>query len=249
MAQRQEMLDGGSGDHRSTRLRLASPGDAVDSVVADAPREPAAPAGTELGTATSPSARSPSARSPIPSPGRHRRRGLHRRHARHRRRRPSRPENGARHDHHQRQQGGRHALGGTRVARTQPLVRVQRMSPWKSTLLAVVSLVFVLGIALGVMVGAGHLIHLVDPKKHFDIFYTLHEGIVRWSLVAICILWLLPPHPWATRLIEVPDHEAAAEPEEEACTHGVVVRTPRTSHLGAGPASPARGRRGGRRMA
>jgi hypothetical protein len=84
------------------------------------------------------------------------------------------------------------------------------MPLWKSTMLALVSLVFVLGIASGVMIGAGHLIHLVNPTKRFDIFYALHSGIVRWSLLAVCMLWLLPPHPWATRLVEAPGRDVTA---------------------------------------
>lgn len=97
--------------------------------------------------------------------------------------------------------------GGRRLARVEvapAIVPVERLPLWATTLLAMVSLVFVLGIAGGVMVGAGHLIHVLEPAKRFDVFYLLHESLVEWSLAAACVLWLLPPHRWATRLIERP---------------------------------------------
>jgi len=79
---------------------------------------------------------------------------------------------------------------------------------WRSTLLALATLIFVLGIAVAVMLGVGHLLHVLFPAKHFDVFYALHRPVVRWCLIAVSALWLLPPHPWARRLVDAVDRDA-----------------------------------------
>lgn len=84
------------------------------------------------------------------------------------------------------------------------MVSVRRMSIWRSTLIALGGLVVVLGIALGVMTGVGAVLHAVIPRRHFDVYAVLHNQLVLLCLLCLSILWLLPPHPWAKELVEVP---------------------------------------------
>lgn len=78
----------------------------------------------------------------------------------------------------------------------------ERMGIGRSTLIALGSLALVAGIAFGVLTGVGAILHAVNPAKHFDTFYVLHNEIVVGTLIALSLLWLLPPHPWAKRLVE-----------------------------------------------
>ncbi len=66
-----------------------------------------------------------------------------------------------------------------------------------STLLAIVSLVFVLAVALGSMLTSAAILHVVSPDRRFDAFRALHEPLVVGLLSGLGVLWLLPPHPWA----------------------------------------------------
>lgn len=75
-----------------------------------------------------------------------------------------------------------------------------RMPRWKGALIALASLVFVYGLALGVLTAGGAVFHAVDPSRHVDPFAALHNHWVVGALIAIGILWLLPPYPWAKRL-------------------------------------------------
>jgi len=102
----------------------------------------------------------------------------------------------------------------------QALVRVRTMPVWKSTLVAFVGLFVVLGIALGEMTGVGAILHAVNPARHFDIYYALHQQLVVGSLIGMSLLWLLPPHPWAKRLVEATDREEPAERAGEAGVGG-----------------------------
>lgn len=197
MAQRQETLEEGTGVGIPVGLRTISP----ETVVEDLIQFPARSSVT--------------AAEPATSDPRRRQRALHRRgRARHRRRAI----------HRSRQV--RHRRRDAQATRAQTFVYVERMPLWKSTIIAAVSLVFVLGIAVAVMIGMGQLLHILHPAKHFDIFYALHKEIVVASLAAVCLLWLIPPHPWAKRLVEASSTQALAGPASEergGQTAGVTV--------------------------
>jgi hypothetical protein len=84
------------------------------------------------------------------------------------------------------------------------MIRVRRMSAGRATLVALLGLAVVLGTALGAMAGVGALLHALSPDRHFDAYAVLHNEIVVACVAALSVLWLLPPHPWAKELIEVP---------------------------------------------
>jgi hypothetical protein len=86
-----------------------------------------------------------------------------------------------------------------------------RMPRWQSSLIALGSLVLVFGLAILVMLAGGAVIHAVKPTRHVDIFAALHNQWVVGILLGIAALWLLPPHPWAKRLIALPSQEQPAE--------------------------------------
>ena len=91
-----------------------------------------------------------------------------------------------------------------------------RLSRWQSLGLAVGSLVLVCGLALGVMLAGGALLHALDPTRHVDLFAALHDRWVVGVLLGIALLWLLPPYPWAKWLVaagsqEQPAHAGRAE--------------------------------------
>ena len=71
-----------------------------------------------------------------------------------------------------------------------------------STAFAVVSLVFVSVVALGSMLMSATILHLAYPNRHFDDFRVLHEPAVLGVLCGLAVLWLLPPHPWATEPVQ-----------------------------------------------
>jgi hypothetical protein len=73
----------------------------------------------------------------------------------------------------------------------------QRMGFVVSTALAIVSLVFVLAVALGSMLVSAAILHAASPDRRFDAFHALHEPLVVALLCGLGVLWLLPPHPWA----------------------------------------------------
>jgi len=68
----------------------------------------------------------------------------------------------------------------------------------QATGIAALSLVLVAAVALGSMVGSSALLHLFAPAKQFDAFRALHESAAVEVLLGLAVLWLLPPHPWAT---------------------------------------------------
>ncbi|MGH8980133.1 MAG: hypothetical protein ACRDWE_03785 [Acidimicrobiales bacterium] len=196
MAHRQETLDERFGDTGRTGLHVLVDPSGSDDTAARVPGE----------------VRNGSRPAEHASPGGERPRG-----ARHRRGRAPQHKRPA------------HRRGRTQHRRadasSSSLVYVERMPVRRSTLLAIGSLVFVLGIAFGVMTGLGQLVHVLNPAKHFDIFYALHKEYVVASLIAACLLWLLPPHPWAKRLVKAaPAHARTAteEPRERSLT-GVTV--------------------------
>lgn len=76
-----------------------------------------------------------------------------------------------------------------------------RLSRWQSFGIAVGSLLLVFGFGLGVMLLGGVVIHALKPTRHVDIFTALHNRWVVGALLGITVLWLLPPHPWAKRVI------------------------------------------------
>lgn len=120
------------------------------------------------------------------------------------------------------------------------------MSVGKSTLFALVGLAFVLAIAIGTLAASGEVLHLLSPARHFDIYYVLHKQLVVASLLAVSILWLLPPHPWAKALVEEADRgpaQAAGEAEGDDSSNVISL----ADYQGRGPPLRRRGT-GGRRM-
>jgi len=73
------------------------------------------------------------------------------------------------------------------------------MGFFASTALAIISLVFVSGVALGSMVSSTAILRLLTPDRRFDTFRALHEPLVVGLLFGLAVLWLLPPHPWAVK--------------------------------------------------
>jgi hypothetical protein len=78
------------------------------------------------------------------------------------------------------------------------VVPASRIGLLQSTGIALLSLVLVAAVALGSMMGSSAVLHLLSPSKQFDAFRALHEPAVVEVLFALAVLWLLPPHPWAT---------------------------------------------------
>ena len=86
-----------------------------------------------------------------------------------------------------------------------------RLTRWQSFGLAAGSLVLVYGLGLVVMLGGGAVVHALKPTRHVDIFAALHDQWVVGILLGIAVLWLLPPHPWAKRLVAPSSQEQPAE--------------------------------------
>ena len=86
-----------------------------------------------------------------------------------------------------------------------------RLSRWQSFGLAVGSLVLVYGLALVVMLAGGAVLRAVDPARRIDIFAALHHWWVVGVLLGITVLWLLPPHPWAKRVVASGSQEQPAQ--------------------------------------
>lgn len=63
--------------------------------------------------------------------------------------------------------------------------------------LALLALVFVLGVALGTLLLGGLVLHALVPDRVIDIFAALHNHIVLGVLLGLAVLWLSPPYPWA----------------------------------------------------
>ena len=91
-----------------------------------------------------------------------------------------------------------------RVGERPGMFRVRRMSAGRATLMALLGLAVVIGTALGVMAVVGALLHALSPDRHFDAYAAFHNQIVVACIAALSVLWLLPPHPWAKELVEVP---------------------------------------------
>ncbi len=68
-----------------------------------------------------------------------------------------------------------------------PQVPEERMGFFASTVLAVVSLVFVAVVALGSMLASAAILHLISPDRRFDTFRAFHEPLVIGVLlVSVC---------------------------------------------------------------
>jgi hypothetical protein len=92
-----------------------------------------------------------------------------------------------------------------------PVKAKARMPRWQSFLIAFGSLVAVYGLATLVMLGGGAVVHALKPTRHVDIFAALHNAWVVGVLLGITVLWLLPPHPWAKRVVVPRSQEQPAE--------------------------------------
>jgi hypothetical protein len=88
-----------------------------------------------------------------------------------------------------------------------------RLTRWQGFGLAAVSLVLVLVFRFGilVMLAGGAVVHAVKPTRHVDIFAALHNEWVVGIVLGIAVLWLLPPYPWAKRLVAPSSQEQPAE--------------------------------------
>lgn len=86
-----------------------------------------------------------------------------------------------------------------------------RLPRWQSFLIAVGSLVLVFGIGLGVTVAGGAVVHAFDPSRHVNSFAALHNAWVVGILLGITVLWLLPPYPWAKRVVASGSREQPAD--------------------------------------
>ena len=91
-------------------------------------------------------------------------------------------------------------VGHESEALRSPTVEV-RLSRRQSALVAVGSLVLVYGFGFCVMLAGGAVIHVLEPARHLDIYAALHRWWVVGPLLGISVLWLLPPHPWAKRVV------------------------------------------------
>ena len=116
---------------------------------------------------------------------------------------------------------------------------------WHGTLFAAVLLLAFYGIALAVMLVGGAVIHAVSPRRHVDVFAALHHLLVVGILLGLSVLWLLPPHPWARRLLAPEPLERSARRGRRARRGGSVgnaahaYREP--SAPGPSPSGPAQG--------
>ena len=86
-----------------------------------------------------------------------------------------------------------------------------RLTRWQSFGLAAGTLVLVYGLGILVMLGGGAVIHALKPTRHVDSFAAFHDQWVVGVLLGIAVLWLLPPHPWAKRLVAPSSQEQPAE--------------------------------------
>ena len=108
---------------------------------------------------------------------------------------------------------------------------------WQGTLFAALLLVAFYGIAIAAMLVGGAVIHAVSPKRHVDVFAALHHLLVVGILLGLSVLWLLPPHPWARRLLASEPRERPARRARRARRGGPVVTTI-ADHACRGPSTP-----------
>lgn len=118
-----------------------------------------------------------------------------------------------------------------------------RLRRWQSALIAIGSLVVIYAVGVGVMLAGGAVIHAIQPAKHVDIFAALHSQWVVGILLGISVLWLLPPHPWAKRVVATGSREEPAQTAGRTEDGGDSVATiqfamsgrdPSTGQLGTG---------------
>ena len=83
----------------------------------------------------------------------------------------------------------------------QPANAGVRLKRWQSFGIAVGSLVVIYGLGICVMLAGGVVIHTLKPTRHIDIVAAFHNAWVVGILLGIAVLWLLPPHPWAKRVV------------------------------------------------
>ena len=83
----------------------------------------------------------------------------------------------------------------------QPAKAELRPERWQSFGIAVGSLAVISGLGICVMLLGGVVIHAVKPTRHVDIFAAFHNAWVVGVLLGIAVLWLLPPYPWAKRVV------------------------------------------------
>ena len=106
--------------------------------------------------------------------------------------------------------------GGAQAVHEAPLAatREVRLTRRQGFLLALGSLAIIYGLALGVMLLGGVVVHAISPARHIDIFAALHHWWVVGPLLGIAVLWLVPPYPWAKWLVASASREQQTEPDE-----------------------------------
>lgn len=82
---------------------------------------------------------------------------------------------------------------------------------WERAVVALGSLVVVYGVGFGVLVAGGAIAHAALPSRHVDLFAALHDQWVVGALLGVSVLWLLPPYPWAKRVVTSRSREQPAE--------------------------------------
>ena len=75
------------------------------------------------------------------------------------------------------------------------------VGPFMGILLATSSLVLIASIAVLTQVLATSLLNHLDHSRHIDAFGGLHNPIVDMFLIALAVIWILPPHPWGKGIL------------------------------------------------
>ncbi len=104
----------------------------------------------------------------------------------------------------------------------------------RGTVFASITLLYVMGAAVGTLVLGGVLLHSITPRRTFDIFYALHKQFVVGTLLGLAIFWLLPPHPWVIESEERGVREPA-DVAGETESGGVSNVTALSEYRGRGP--------------
>ncbi len=117
---------------------------------------------------------------------------------------------------------------------TSPGRRGSLLKALRGTLFAFITLLYVMGAAVGTLVLGGVLLHSITPQRTFDIFYALHKQFVVGTLLGLAIFWLLPPHPW----VNESEEKGVREPADvagETESGGVSNVTVLSEYRGRGP--------------
>lgn len=84
----------------------------------------------------------------------------------------------------------------------------ERVGAVRGAFLSLASLILVGAVGLGTMLGSSALADHLDPSRHFDVFRAFHEPLVVALLIALSVIWILPPHPWFRDSAESAERES-----------------------------------------